>query len=237
MQFGMRALSARIASPISKGDKVKSTRIRTVVLAIISTLALFAVGALAASAAELEQVPAKGTFTVKSEGGTFETHSKEKVSCKKDSGSGELTGAKTDKSTVTFEECTGPLGVKCTSSGAKAGTIVTEINSELVWLSKASKLAGEKLALAKEVTIACSFIKLTVKGSTLCPVEPVNTKTTALKINCKQSAGKQEFTEFENEKGEKSKAITETNKGGGFEESGLASLETLTLSETGEIKT
>ncbi|MFI4991498.1 MAG: hypothetical protein ACHQHO_11375 [Solirubrobacterales bacterium] len=214
---------------------MKTIRIRTIMFAVVSALALSAIAATAASAAELEQLPGKGTFTVKSESGVFETHSKENVSCKTDSGSGEITGAKTDKSKVTFEGCTGPFGVKCTSSGAKGGNIETEVNSELVWLSKASLKAGEKLTLAKEVTIACSFIKLIVKGSTLCPVEPVNTKTTAFKIICKQSGGKQEFTEYENEKGEKIKAITETNKSGSFEESALASTETLTFGELSEI--
>ncbi len=216
---------------------MKTIRIRMVLLAVVSALAMCAVAATAASAAELEQVPAKGAFTVKSESGTFETVGKQKVTCKSDSGSGEITGAKTDKSKVTFEGCTGPLGVKCTSSGAKvAGTIETEVNSELVWLSKASLKAGEKLALAKEVTISCSFVKLVVRGATLCPVEPVNTKTTAFKIVCKQSAGKQEFREYENEKGEKFKAITETNVNGSFEESALASTETLTFGEEAEIK-
>lgn len=216
---------------------MKSIPIRTGVLAIVAMLMLCAVAALAASAAELEQVPAKGSFTVSSTAGTFETVGKTSVTCTKASGSGEVTGVKTGKSKTTFEGCTGPLGVKCTSSGAASGNIVTEINSELVWLNKASKLAGQKLALAKEVTIACSIIKLTVRGATLCPVEPVNTKTTTIKFPCKESGGKQEFREFENEKGEKSKAITETNKGGGFEESGLSATETLTFPEAVEIKT
>jgi hypothetical protein len=76
-----------------------------------------------------------------------------------------------------------------------------------------------------------------VKGSTLCPVEPTNTKTTTFKLPCKESGGKQEFREYENEKGEKFKAITETNKGGGFEESALSATETLTFPEAVEIKT
>ncbi len=214
---------------------MKTNRIKTVVLAVVAVLAISAVAATAASAAELEQLPPSGKFTVKSGASAFETHSKEKVSCKSDSGSGEITGAKTDKSKVTFEGCTGPLGVTCTSSGAKSGNIETEINSELVWLSKSGLKAGEKLALAKEITISCSFIKLTVRGATLCPVSPVNTKTTTFTITCSQSGGKQEFTEYENEKGEKIKAITETKKGSSFEESALASTETLTFGEEAEI--
>lgn len=214
-----------------------AARIRTTFVALLAVFALSAVAASAASAAELEQVPPSGKFTVKSETGVFETHAKEKITCKKATGSGEITGVKTDKSKVTFEECTGPLGVKCTSSGQSSGNIATEINSELVWLSKASLKAGEKLALAKELSITCSIVKLTVQGSTLCPVEPVNTKTTTFKLVCKQTAGKQEFTEYETESGEKIKAITLTKKGSGsFEESGLQATETLTFTELAEIK-
>lgn len=216
---------------------MSSARIRTIVLALVSVFAMSAVAAAAASAAELEQVPSSGSFTVTGENGVFETHAKEKISCKKISGSGELTGVKTDKSKVTFEECTGPLGVKCTSSGQTSGKIATEINSELVWLSKASLKAGQKLALAKELSITCSIVKITVRGATLCPVEPVNTKTTTFKLVCKQTGGKQEFTEYENEAGEKFTAITESKKGSGsFEESGLQGTETLTFGELAEIK-
>ena len=210
--------------------------IRATMLALVAVFALGVVSVATASAAELEQIPSTGRFTVRSEASTFETHSKERISCKRDSGEGELTGVKTDRSKVTFEECTGPLNVKCTSSGAKTGNIETEINSELVWLSKSGLKAGEKLALAKELSISCSIIKIKVRGATLCPVEPVNVRTTTVKLVCRQSGGKQEFTEYENEKGEKFKAITESSKGGAFEESGLASTETLTFSEPGEIR-
>ena len=83
----------------------------------------------------------------------------------------------------------------------------------------------------------CSIVKITVRGATLCPVEPVNTKTTTFKLVCKQTGGKQEFTEYENEAGEKFTAITESKKGSGsFEESGLQGTETLTFGELAEIK-
>lgn len=205
-------------------------------LAMLAALAMSALAASAASAAELEQVPASGKFTVSAaKGGTFETHGKTSITCTKATGSGEVTGVKTDKSKVTFEGCTGTLGVKCTA-GSKSGSIETEINSELVWLNKSSKIAGQKLALAKELSISCSILKVKVKGASLCPVEPVNTKTTTFSLVCKQSGGKQEYTEYENESGEKAKAITETELGAGWEESGLSSTESLTFSESVEIK-
>ncbi len=214
---------------------MRITRSGATLFAALVALAIGAVAAASASAAELEQIPASGKFTVSAAaGGTFQTKSGSSITCKTVSGSGEVTGVKTATSKVTFEGCTS-LGFKCTA-GKTAGSIETEINGELVWLSKAGLKAGQKLTLAKELSVTCSFIKITVKGSTLCPIEPVNTKTTTLKLSCKQTGGKQEFTEYENEKGEKFKAITESNKGGGFEESGLTSAESLSFTTMVEVK-
>ncbi len=217
---------------------MRSTRITMVGLALLAALALSAVASATASAALPEQSPTSGTFTISSGAGTFETLKKESVKCTKDKGTGEITGAKTDKSKITFEGCTGPFGVKCNSTGEAAGNIKIEINSEVVYLNKATKSTGEKLALASEVEIKCTALAtLKVRGATLCPVTPINTKATVFTITCKQTSGKQEFREYENEKGEKVKAITETSKNGGaFEESGLQDTDTLTFAAESEIK-
>lgn len=214
---------------------MRITRSRFVLLASLLALALSAAVASAASAAELEQVPASGKFTVGApEGGSFETTSGTVIKCTGATGSGEVTGVKTGKSTVKFEGCTSS-GISCNTSGAKSGVIETEITSELVWLNKSSKIAGQDL-VAKETTITCLIIKAKVRGSTICPVEPTNTKTTTFKLVCKQTKGIQEYTEYENEKGEKFKDITETELGKGWKQSGLGSNETLTFSEKVEIK-
>lgn len=213
---------------------MRITRTSVTLLAAIVALAIGAVTAASASAAELEQTPTSGKFTVSAAGGTFQTKSGSEITCKTVSGSGEVTGAKTATSKVTFEGCTSS-GVKCTA-GKTSGSIETEINGELVWLSKAGLSAGQKLTLAKELTVTCLFIKIKVKGSTLCPIEPVNEKTTTLKLTCKQKGGKQEFTEYENEEGKKIQAITLTNISGTFEESGLASTESLSFSSMVEVK-
>ena len=194
---------------------MSNTRIGTMVVTLMAVFAVSAVASATASASLPEQVPASGKFTVKSEKGTFETIGKESIKCSSDKGEGEITGPKTDKSKLTFEVCVGPLGVKCNSSGASSGDISIEINSELVWLNKAKEEVGEDLVLAKEVTIKCTALQtLKVKGSTVCPVAPTNTKTTTFTITCKQKEGKQEFTEYENEAGTKIKDITETEGSG-----------------------
>jgi len=217
--------------------------IRTMVLSLLATCAICAVTSASASAALPEQVPASGKLTISSGASVFETKAGEKVSCTKDSGSGEITGAKTSTGTVTFESCTATfagLKFKC-STGSTEGNIVTELKNELVYINKAKKEVGLDSVLAKELTIKCGgFETLKVKGSTICPISPINSKTKTLTLTCTQKKGVQEPTEYENEKGEKVKDITET-KGEGlksfaFEPSGLQSTETLTLAIEGEIK-
>lgn len=207
---------------------MRNIRIITVCLGLAAVFALSA--AASASALELEQVPSTGTFKVLSGKSTFETVGGTKLECEKDSGSGKLLGAQLDDSLVTFEKCSSS-GVSCSSSGQKSGNIETTVMSELVWLSKSSKQAGEKLLLTTPVKITCLIISKEVTGATLCPVSPVNSKTAKVLLGCKQSGGKQEFTEYENESGQKFKAVTITSG----EESGLTSDEVLDLEKEGEI--
>jgi hypothetical protein len=234
------AVGCLLSVPLSKETKVRNT-IKTMLLAVMAVLALSVVAAATASAAEIEQVPASGKFKISSGKGIFETSGGNgAIECSKDTGSGEITGAKTDKSTITFEGCSSS-GISCNTSGAKSGDVVIEINSELSWLSKSAKTVGEDLKLAKEETIKCSaFETLKVKGSTICPISPTNKKTLTFTITCSQSKGKQEFTELENEAGTKIKDITETKGEGlksfGFTESGLKDEDTLTFESEAEIK-
>jgi hypothetical protein len=212
-----------------RGGQMTNIRSSVIGLLVVTVLALSVVAS--ASAAELEQIPSEGGFTVASGASTLETTSGTKVACEKDSGKGKLTGSKTGESAVTFEKCKAD-GVSCTSAGAKSGDIEISIKSELVWLDKATGLAGEDLVLAKPVKITCLIVSVEVTGSTICPVEPLDTKTTELTLVCKATKGKQEFTEYENESGEKFKDTLKANG----EEAGLTSSETLALEKEGEIK-
>jgi hypothetical protein len=208
------------------------------VLALCAIALVSAVATATASAALPSQSPTTGTFKVKSGASSFQLSNEEKVKCSSDSGEGKLTGEKTSESTVKFEGCEA-FGFKCSSSGAKSGVIETSIDSTLVYLAKEGKATttvGEDLQLAKEVSITCLIVTLKVKGSTLCPITPINTKTKTLTLTCKDTKGIQEYTEYENEKGEIVKDITETTKGGKTFQSGLESTETLELSTEGEIK-
>ncbi len=214
------------------------TRIRMIGLALVAVFAMGAIVASAASAALPEQLPATGTFTGTSGASTFETKSGEKVKCTSDTIAGEITGAKTSKSKITFKGCEA-FGLKCNSSGAASGEIVLNVTGELVYIMKATKEVGLLNTLTAELTIKCSaFQTLKVKGSTLCPITPVNVKTTKYKVVCKETKGVQEPVNYEPGSELIKAPITET-KGEGlksfaFEQSALTGTDELTLPE-GEI--
>jgi hypothetical protein len=218
-----------------------ATRIRTVGLALMAVFAMSAIVASAASAALPEQVPGTGLISGTSGASTFETKSGEKVKCSSSSVMGDLTGAKTSSSKIVFKGCEA-FGFKCNSSGAASGEIVLNVTGEIFYLNTTTKEVGLLNTLTAELTIKCSaFQTLKVKGSTLCPLTPVNTKTTTETLTCKETKGVQEPTEYFNLAGVKEKApITET-KGEGlknfaFEQSALLGTTSLTLGTEGEIK-
>jgi hypothetical protein len=214
------------------------TRIRMIGLALVAVFAMSAIATAAASAAEMTPFPNK--FTAKSGASTFETKSGEKVKCSADSGTGEVTSATKDTATIKFTGCEA-FGFKCKSAGAASGEIVLKVTSELVDIMKANKEVGNILTLEKELTIECSiFEKLKVKGSTLCPITPVEVKTKEFKLICKEKGGMQEPANYEVGGVLVKAPITET-KGEGiknfaFEQSGLEGTDTLTFEKEGEIK-
>ena len=214
------------------------TRIRMIGLALVAVFAMSAIVASAASAALPEQLPATGKFTGTSGASTFETLKGEKVKCTSDTITGEITGAKTSKSTITFKGCEG-LGLKCNTSGAGSGEIVLNVTGTLVYIMKSTKEVGLLNTLGAALTIKCTaFETLVVRGSTLCPITPVNTKTTKYKVVCKATKGMQEPANYEPGSELIKAPVTETEGKGlisfPFEESGLTGTDELTLPE-GEI--
>jgi hypothetical protein len=220
---------------------MRSSRIGLFGLALVAVFAMSAVIASAASAALPEQSPTTGKFTGVSGKSFFETKSGEKVNCKEDTIKGESTGAKTSSSTIAFKGCEA-FGFKCNTTGALAGEIVLKVTGQLVYISETKKEVGLINTLTAELTIKCSaFQTLKVRGATLCPLTPVNTKTKTYSVVCTEEKGVQQPTEYFNEKKEKVKApITETKGEGiknfGYEQSGLSGTDTLTFEVEGEIK-
>jgi hypothetical protein len=223
-------------------------RFRTLGLALVAVFMVSAVASATASAALPEMVNKEGkevvkkSFTGKATGtSTFETKSGEAVKCKAGTTAGKVTGLKTQTVENKFTGCTAASGLlKCKTSGAAAGEIALKLNAQIVYLSESAKTVAVDLALPGTIAIECSGFgseTLHVKGSTLCSTTTaLSTKAT---ITCKETKGKQEFTEYE-EGGKKIKDITETEGTGikpfPFEESGLNSTNELEFEEAVEIK-
>jgi hypothetical protein len=219
-------------------------QIRTAGLILVAMLAIGALAAATASAALPELVNSKGEalvkkkYTSKSGASTLETEKNGAVKCKEGTDTGESTGPKTGTSTVTFTGCES-ASIKCKTSGAKTGEIITKATSKLVYINEKEKTVGLALA-ATESTIECSILqKLKVRGSVIGVLTPVNTVAEEFTLTFKQKKGVQEPTEYE-EEGKKVKDITETEGSGiktfKFEPSGLETTDTLKFEEKVEVK-
>jgi hypothetical protein len=222
-------------------------RIRTIGLALVAAFALSAIASATASAALPEIVNKEGKtlvknkYTSKSGKATLETGKNGAVICSASTDKGETTGVKTGVSTVTFTGCES-TGIKCSSSGAKSGEIVSKATSQVVYeLNSKKEKEAALLLVAEEATIKCSaFQTLKVKGSVLGLLSPINKLSKELTLTFLQTKGAQASTEYGNEGEEMKKAVTET-KGEGlktfaFEPSGLETVDTLTFEEEVEVK-
>jgi hypothetical protein len=231
-------------------QKVRNTRIITLVLALAAVFAFGTVAVAAASPPELVNKEGKEVvkkkFTDKTTGeSTFETKSGEKVKCKAGTSTGEVTGLKTQNVTNTFTSCSTLGGLaKCGSKGAKSGEIILKLTATLVFLNEKEAKVGVDLNLPENAVLECPSLlgteTLTVKGSTLCTTTTALSKTATIACKLSSTKGKQEFTEYE-EGGKKVKDITETEGKGPkefkFEESGLTNTDELTFEEEVKIIT
>jgi hypothetical protein len=114
--------------------------LKTAGLAIMAVLALAMVAATTASAALPEALDnvAGNTFTATSGEGELKAGIFT-IKCKKDKATGEVTGAKTLTSTVTFEECS-IAGLAANSLGGSAATIVVAVTGLLCFIKEGSPL-------------------------------------------------------------------------------------------------
>jgi hypothetical protein len=186
-------------------------------------------------------------FTATSPAGKLVTVGGEEVNCEKDKAVGHLTGPTTDLATVTFEGCTGLLGVKCTTAGQAAGTIVsTPLKSLLVWLKTTPPLeAGlllEPVTPPTFATFVCGGVEtLTVRGSVLVPLTVLNAMSTTFTLTSNETKGKAAFTEYQKTCATtKTKPATLETEGTGlkpfkFEQSGISGVDTVSFSEKWEV--
>ena len=200
---------------------------RKVLAAFVAVLALGAVVAASAMAAAPPEFKT-GTgenFPVKFEKhGTgeprLETKARQWILCGESKTTGEITAAKTVSVKMEWTNCFGPLREsQVNSKGSPAGTVVIKGSGSLVFINKAKEQVGIALKL-EETTVEnpAKEYEFILLGHLVVPITPLNTKTfeVDLPLHAK-SAGTQEFTTYENEKGETVSAFPEFDFGGGFE--------------------
>jgi hypothetical protein len=188
-------------------------------------------------------------YTSKSGSTTLETAAGWKVTCSAGTGKGVVSGAQTGTFTTNFTGCEG-FGVKCqTLGGAKEKEIVLSGKYKIVYINGSKTEVGIVHEFT-ETTIACGTFcpkmiqeTLVLRGSAIGPVTPVNEAVVPPKVFLlafSQAKGVQAPTEYENEKGEKVKAIIELEGSGsktfGFEQSGVSDTDQLLFEETAELE-
>jgi hypothetical protein len=218
-------------------------RFRPIGLALLAMFAVAAASAATASAA-LPEFETTATLTGKSKAGEktiLQTLAGTKVEC-------ESGATKSGKATEKTKQITGVVisftgckssGFSCESSGAGAGNIVTnEITATLGYINKTAKTVGLLFAVAKaggffvEFNCAGGIVKNKVLGQLICPIEPVNTKTTKFTLTCKQEKGDQAVTKFE---GGETEVLKTSVNGGTEEDSAQGGVAEITSSVTEDI--
>lgn len=196
-----------------------------IVGAVLGTVfALSAIASATASAALPEFNPGTaGTkLTGTSGSGTLLTATKGIIECTSDTVSGELTGKKTGKATVTFKGCSafGFLGAK--SLGDAEGVILTKVALELCYINKAKKEVGVLTEVTEPVHVEVAGKLLKITGDAVGKITPVNTKTKKFKLEYKQKGGTQEPAGCE---GKTENLKVEENENGKVENAGEATTE------------
>lgn len=195
-------------------------------------------------------------FTSTSGAGTLETVKARTVKCTADTNEGELTGARSDVSTIKFTGCTTTkiVTLKCQTTGAKEGEIVLKVQSLLVYTNETTKEVSELLRPAgwptstEFVTFECTGLAketlkvrdATANGGVLGVMTPTNTVTNKFTLTFSQSKGVQKSSTKYFEEGVEKTAFLETEGTGteafAYEQSAEETTDTLTTSELGEIK-
>ena len=181
-------------------------RLKLLGLALIAVFAASAAVTAVASAAvsflPLASTSLSITFTAKSGAGLFETLGKKKVKCSSDKGSGEVTGETFGKFNIEFEGCEEPtLKVKCADLSQTSDNGKIKVLGELFHLRMG--LTGQPLGvvgfLILPVHFLCSIILFEVTGCVAGEITPLDTLTSPILVDIKQTAGENTILSIDNE--------------------------------------
>jgi hypothetical protein len=184
----------------------------------------------------------KPGFTSTTELTELETVGKAKLTCGAGSATGQFTGPKTDRVTITFTACEygAPGGVSCKTPGASAGEVVTNtLEGTLGYISGGGTMkptVGMRLAPVSGTQFAsleCSGTTVTLAGSAIGTITAeINKMTLTSHLKFKQTKGIQSPEAFE---GAATSVLT-AKSGAEAEQAGLSVIEMNTNEELLEVK-
>jgi len=211
-------------------------RFAVVGAALLAVLALTAVVASSAVAALPEFLPSSGVIIGGSSGaGELQIQGGGTVKCEKDKPLGEITGPKTATIDVHFEGCKA-LGFAANSvdDKAKAGVILVKGTALLCYLSKAAKTVGLLVTISPKLEIEVPTAKtiITVEGSVIGEVKPINKSQTTGEVIFTQKEGKPGIEKCE---GEAADVLLAKEGTGAFKVAGEKTTESLTFTPALEV--
>ncbi len=204
-------------------------------LCLAAALTLSAAASASAALPEFSG-PFPKPFGSKSGKAVLETVKKATVTCAADTNTGQVTGPKAGTVVITFTGCAIP-GARCSNTGTPGKIVTNTLVLRLGYISKAKKEVGVDLLNGNLIVeFACGGVVVQVKGSVIGRITPINKPVVPPKgytLKFTQAGGKQKVQNLEAEP----KDTPETAFGGGpFEESGLASNDSVNFAEPTEIK-
>ena len=188
-------------------------RVRSLSLCLVGVVVL---GAILASGAQAKTKLKPITGPIKITSTTKEAElstSAVTVKCKKGTDVGEVSGPKTGKDTVTFEECEA-LEKKCQSEGAALGVIKTFLlENELGWISKEKEEVGIDFKPGPEnakylAEFKCEGLGVKVEGSVIGRMGPLNKMGTETSEDFTGEGVTQNPTKFEGQLEDTLKTLT-----------------------------
>jgi hypothetical protein len=196
---------------------------------IVGVIALGLISVASASATSLPEFTVKTGFTGTGKKTVLESTKATKITCEESTSELAPTSLEHGTLTLNLKKCSSG-GFKCNTSGDAEGVMLLPGEWNLAGIG-AVDLGVERpflLLTVKEVTATCPAIesKFTIKGNWLTHMTPSNSATTKYELSMKESKGKEDFVEYENNSGKKLKAeLLVSQNGGAFESVGVESVE------------
>jgi IPT/TIG domain/Glycine rich protein len=187
------------------------------------------------SAGSFEWMPEALKRGFSSSGGksVLETAAKTQIVCSGEQTSGEYSGSKeVSNVTLTLRGCE-LKGARCTSAGAGEGEVkLSELEGVLGWnIEEKNAVALDLFALGKAphlVDLSCGATSVSIDGSILAPIAPINTMRPAFKLTYRAAKGKQKPEHLE---GQANDVLELSLAAGPFEQAGLSIQSTTSTEE------